>query len=76
MVEHTLNLGAETRMDNTVKECIETAEDDRTDYDADNDFHACVDLAFYALTNKHVFYFYEKLFQAFPPCSVIFRSGG
>ena len=45
VVEHFENLGVETRDDNGVKECIETTEDDRTDYNADDDLHARVDIA-------------------------------
>ena len=44
VVEHTLNLGVETRDDNAVKERIKTTEDNRTDNNADDDLHARVDI--------------------------------
>ena len=46
VVEHLTNLGVETGEDNAVKKRVETAEDDRTDYNSDDDFHARVNVAF------------------------------
>ena len=46
VVEHTLNLGVETRDDDGVKERVETCEDNRANNNGDDDLHARVNVAF------------------------------
>ena len=45
VVEHIADLGVEIGNDNAVEECVESHENERTDYDADDDLHGGVDIA-------------------------------
>ena len=44
VIEHFQDLGVETRNDHGVEKRVETAEDNRTDNNADDDLHARVDI--------------------------------
>ena len=46
VIEHFQDLGVETRNDHGVEKRVETAEDNRTDNNADDDLHTRVDIAF------------------------------
>ena len=46
VIEHTLNLGVQTRKNDTVEKSVHTAEDYGTDYYADDDLYTRVNVAF------------------------------
>ena len=46
VIEHILDLGVQTRKNDTVEKSVHTGKDDGTDYDADDDLYAGIDVAF------------------------------
>ena len=46
VVEHTFDLGFEGRKNDVIEKGVHTAEDYSTDYDADDDLYAGIDVAF------------------------------